>query len=288
MVADFLADLNGLAEIQHFCLMFEDYELVLFDEPPINLKGYTEPPRKAWYIKPKGMAKRMDEVIFSKPELLFSLINLGREIEEKDPLQDELTLSGEIIDWCKKFGLPYGEKYFEENYCDEKPVKVKNAVTGYTGFRLWEFKREVGVLYGLFNLWYGLTYNDLEKVINYSPLASKFDSQKDLKEQILQMKDHLARRVWSEMEISHVSLALQYDQQSDKYVITPSTGNLLGAAYFQFALLMTKSGGGSGIKFCSKCGKLFEVDHGNKKLCLKCNQDYHMNYMRERRRKGKS
>lgn len=286
MVADFLADLNGLAEIQHYCLVFEDYELVLFDEPPIKLKDYTEPPRKAWYIKPKGTAKRMDEIIFSKPELLFSLINLGREIEEKDPLQDELTLSEEIIEWCKKFGLPYREEYFEGNYHDEEPVKVKNAVTGYTGFRLWEFKRKVRVLYGLFNLWYGLTYNDLEKVISYSPLVSKFDSQKDLKKQILQMKDHLARRVWHEMEISHVSFAFQYDQQSDKYVVTPSTDNLLGAAYFQFALLMVS--GGSGIKFCSKCGKLFEAEHGNKKICSKCDDVYHRDYMRERRRKDKS
>lgn len=279
--------IKGLGEIQHSYLAFDDYELVLFDKAPRNTGEREYLPKKLWYVKPKGMAKRMGEVIFSKPELLISLIKLGDKIEKSGALEDELALSEDIIEWCKKFGLPYEDKYFRDNYRDEKPVKIKNAATGYTGFCLREFKRRVAVLYGLFNLWLGLTYNDRDRFIRFSPLVGGYDSQKDHKEQITQMKDRLAQRIWTEMGMYHISLALQYDQLTDKYIIAPRTSNLIAAAYSQLAMKMTKTGEETWIKFCSKCGDIIEVSNGNKRICSKCDRDYHRDFIREARKKGK-
>lgn len=289
-IADISADLGGLAEVKNFNLIFEDYKLVLFSEPPIKLEGYTnpEPPRKVWYLKAEGRPKNASEVTFSKPDLLFSLLNLGSKIE-KNALRDELALSEEVIEWCKKYGFPYEERYFTENYSDEEQEKKigKNIITGYAGFRLGEFKRRVAVLYGLFNLWYGLTYDELKRVIEFSPLVLGFDTQKDINEQLLQMKDFLSRRIWLEMDISHLSLALQYNKETDKYNIGPYTNNLIAVAYFQLAMMMTKAGEGNRIKFCSKCGEVFEANHGNKKMCSKCDRVYHRDYMREKRKRNK-
>ncbi|HBE76339.1 MAG TPA: hypothetical protein DDW65_00930 [Firmicutes bacterium] len=293
MVSEFIndisKDLGGLAEINNLNLIFEDYKLVLFNEPPFKFEDGTETSRKVWYLKAEGRPKEASEITFSKSDLLVSLLNLGSKIEENKALRDELALSEEVIGWCKKYGFPYEEKYFTENFWDEnhEKRKGKGLISGYAGFRLNEFKRRVAILYGLFNLWYGLTYDDLRRVIEFSPLVKEFDSQKDIDEQLVQMKNSLSRRIWTAMDMGHVSLTLQYNPQSDKYIIIPYTNNLISVAFFQLAMLMTKEGEGNGVKFCSKCGRLFEVEHGNKKICSECDNIYHRDYMREKRKRKK-
>ncbi|MGE5582201.1 MAG: hypothetical protein ACM3X9_06655, partial [Bacillota bacterium] len=193
----------------------------------------------------------------------------------KQAFLDELSLSDDVINWCKKFGIPYEEKYFSENY-------VENGQTGWMGFRLKNFKRRISILYGLFNIWYGLIYDDFKRVIEFSPLLNTYDKNKDLNEQIKDWKSDLAFNIEMEM---NTSLGIKYNEKSNKFVMVPSTNNLISVAYFQFSMLMTMTGTGNGAKFCSQCGKLFEIEHGNKKICPQCHKEYHRIYMQNKRMK---
>ena len=111
--------------------------------------------------------------------------------------------------------------------------------TGYSGFRVREFKRKIAILHDIFQLWYGLTFNDIEKVIKFS------------------------------------SISLGYDEKKDNYNIIPYTHNLISVAYFQLSMLMANRGREKKIKFCNTCKKLFEVKHGSSKTCTGCKTEYH-------------
>jgi hypothetical protein len=292
-------ELGGLGEVETFRVVFQDYKLAFFDDPPFKNYPIPDVPRRqVWYIVGAQGVKEHGSTSFYQPQILISLLNLGKEIEEKQAFgtKNELVLSDEVINWCKEYGIPYEERYFRENAYKDEEGNLKNKQdyvsqngekpsTNLSGFRLGDFKRRIVILYGLFNLWYGLFFDDFKKVIEFSPLVEQYDSNKDLNKQILDLKTYLPFRIQMEM---NTELGLKYDESKDKYMITPLTNNLLSVAYFQFAMLMTSNGVGNGVRFCSMCGKIFEIEHGNKKICPKCERDYHMNYMRERRQKGKS
>jgi hypothetical protein len=296
-LGDIGKDLGTLSEIDSYNFYFEDFRLVFFNEPPFKIEGFSElPVKRVWYlVGTKPIVNKMGKpTTFSKPDLLISLVNLGMKIEENEALGDELALSDEVIEWCKKFGIPYEENYFRANYCRDEKGNDENKQdyinkyggspkTGYSGFRLGEFKRRVAVLYGYFSLWYGLVFDDIKKVIKFSPLVGHhFDVNKDFDEQLTFLKKYLP---YMFSAYSHVELTVKYDEKSDKYRMVPRGTDLISVAYFQFTMLM--AGMGSDVRLCIKCGKLFMLEHRGKKICPECDRIYHRDYMRGKRGKEK-
>lgn len=275
-LSDMSKDLGGLAETNALNLHFRDYELILFDSPrnemyveisqvkKEELEFGTRKNKEEWYIIGTGYIKENGaETRFSDLEILNSLINLSSKIVENNGLKDELAFYDEVKAWCEKFGLPYNEPYFTTKYFDKK------GIGGTRAFRLWEFKRRIAVLYDAFQLWYGLTFNDKEKIVKYSSYLIQGD--KKLDEQIPFLKESLAYKVWSEMD---TEISVRYNKTTDSYEITPHAGSLVSVAYFQLAMLMTNKGE-KGVKFCSVCNKLFEIEHRSRKICDNCQREYH-------------
>lgn len=286
-VENVLPELGNLAEVKSFNLVFEEYKLVSFVNP-IN------PMIKEWYLRTSGEPVIKREFIYSSPELLISIINLATEIEEKDGLKDQLAFTDEITEWCLKYGLPFEDNYFRQNYYEDDNGNPRNRkdyvsrrgempLTGYSGFSVKEFIRRIAVLYSIFQLWYGLAFDDLKKIINFSPILTKIDIDKDLDTQILGLKQYLPYRMTGQMR---TMISLQYSEKDDGYSIVPITNDLISVAYFQLAMLMTTKGF-KGVKFCTMCKKLFETHHGGTKMCDDCKREYHRIKTQESRMKNK-
>lgn len=281
--------ISNLAEIKQLNYRFKDYKEIYFDSP--RKKNKIAPIEKEWYlmgIEPD--IKKTDEHIFTNPEILISLINLGSKINDNNGLynghkRDELALCEDIKEWCMEYGLPYREEYFYKNY--PKQNNSSTTILNNSAFRLWEFKRSVTELYNIINLWYGLTFNDAERIIKYSGSfrfsSGKIDLNKDWDEQKSLLKESLA---FSVNLGSSASLDIKYNKKNDSYEIIPYTDSLLSVAYFQLAMLMTNKGSVN-VKFCSICKKLFIVEHGNTKVCNSCKREYHRIKTQESRRKSK-
>lgn len=272
---DVISDIGNLAEVKTFNGVYKKYKLVSFVNP-IN------PMSKEWYLRTCCEPDNNKEFIHSNPELLISIINLATKIEENDGLKDQLAFTDEVTEWCVKYGFPFQDDYFWQNYYEDVNGNPKNKkdyvsrrgempLTGYLGFSVKEFKRRIAVLYSIFQLWYGLTFDDMKKIITFSPILSKIDIDKDLDTQILGLKEFLPYLMTSKMK---TMISLQYNEKDDGYSIVPITDNLISVAYFQLAMIMTTKGF-KGVKFCSHCNKLFKVNHGSTKMCDSCKRDYH-------------
>lgn len=294
-------DLGSLAEVNHFNLQFKGFKLIRFDSPwgekykaliekhpdkKEQLEIEASKHEKEWYLMGVDGIKSSREHRFTDPKVLISLINLGLKIDAHNGLvdengqMDEFSFSEEIINWCKEFGLPYVEEYFQQNYCKDKG---SIPPLGYCGFRLWEFKRRIALLSDYFNLWYGLAFDDMRKIIKYSKRVQQIDLNKDLDAQVSLLKESLAYTVWADMK---TEISLRYNKKTDTYEIVPYTDSLVAVAYFQFAMLMTNKGA-NGVKFCSMCNDLFEVEHGSVKICGNCKRDYHRIKTKESRERKK-
>lgn len=272
---DVISDIGNLAEAKSFNLVFEEYKLVSFVNP-------VYPMSKEWYLRTCGEPVINREFIYSSPELLISIINLATKIEEKDGFKDQLAFSDEVTEWCLKYGLPFEDNYFRQNYYEDDNGNTRNKkdyvsrggeipLTGHSGFSVKEFKRRIAVLYSIFQLWYGLAFDDLKKIISFSPILTMIDIDKDLDTQILELKQFLPYRMTNQMK---TMISLQYNEKDDGYSIVPITNNLISVAYFQLAMIMTTKGF-KGVKFCAHCNKLFEVNHGSTKMCDSCKREYH-------------
>jgi len=286
-VENVLSELGNLAEVNTYNMVFKEYKLVPFVNP-IN------PMSKEWYLMACDEPVENRELIYSSPGLLISIINLATKIEENDGLKEQLAFVDEITEWCVNYGLPFEDNYFRQNYYEDDKGNSKNKMdyisrrgemplTGYLGFSVREFKRRIAVLYSIFQLWYGLAFDDIKKIIDFSPLVSKIDTDKDLGDQILELKRVLPYRINSLMR---TMISLQYNEKDDGYTIVPSTNNLISVAFFQLSMLMTNKGL-KGVKFCSHCNKLFEINHGGTKICDDCKKEYHRIKTQESRMKNK-
>lgn len=276
---DGFKDMGNLAEINNIGLYFDQYQLIQFDSPWKDNDNVAID--QEWYLMGVNIQKEKgNEHKFNSPEILISLVNLAAKIingyglYDQKGTQDELAFYQDIVDWCVKYGLPYQEQYFMTQY-----YKI-NGIGGMNAFRLWEFKRRIAVLYDSFQLWYGLTFYDSERIIKYAhSAAGEIQAGKSLESQVPFLKEHLSYRIWSDMR---TEIGLKYNKNTDSFEIAPYTDSLISVAYFQLAMLMTNKGM-KGVKFCSVCNGLFEIEHGSKKICDACKSEYHRIKTRESR-----
>lgn len=282
------AEISTLAEVDNLNYQFEDYKLVYFDSPWNEQENCTI--KKEWYIMGTNVKELTGVQRINDSSILVSLINLASLIiqnnglYDKDENMDELSFSEDIIEWCKKYGLPYIEEYFRQNY-----PKDKSSIPslGYCAFRIWEFKRRICLLHDHFNLWYGLAFEDMKKTIEYSIRIRQIDLNKNIDTQISTLKEYLAYKIWNSMD---ANLSMRYNKNTDSYSVIPYSDNLISVAYFHLAMLMTNKGM-KGVRFCSMCNQLFEIEHGSTKICSNCKREYHAKKTREcraRNRKSKN
>ncbi|MDD5014657.1 MAG: hypothetical protein PHW73_06080 [Atribacterota bacterium] len=276
---------STIAETAVFKLKFSDYKPVLFSNS-LNSK------KKEWYIKGIVPVEENRIVNYEKYDILLTLINLYQGIDKSNGKEIDSVICEEVITWCKKYGIPFVSKYFNEKYYEDKnenPLNIDNYVStsgekpqvGYTGFCLNEFIRRIHVLHDYFQLWYGLTFDELERTAKYSnTVGLKIDSIQSISDQIIQIKGSLALFISSKMS-THIRLV--YDVKHDSYSFIPANNDFISVAYYQLAMLSVSKGIKS-IKICSVCHKAFEVEHAGKKICKTCNREYHRLKMQESRR----
>jgi len=268
-MTDLVNSLNGntLAETGCCNLSFAEYKQVVFHD-------YYTPDIMRIFLRGSVAVTNNKRNIYNNFNLFVSLVNLAANMIDVNGRNQDSDFINEIIEWCKEYGLPYEDKYFMKNY-------TESDQTGYSGFCVSDFKRRIHVLHDLVQLWYGLTFNELDRTIKYSDILLKIDNRKNQTGQLIDLKKFLAVRISTEMS---TNLELVYVQESDTYNLIPSNSNLLQVAYYQFSMLMINKGLKS-LRFCSVCGKLFPVEHASKKICETCNKDYHRLKMQESRMK---
>ncbi len=287
---NFLSDIDqgmgSLSEVKKTTWFFEEYRLVLFDYK-------IDPSRKVWYLVGSKSATEPENRLFTKPELLLDIIRLGIKFEIKYGQNNELAYTEEIINFCMKYGHPFESEYFRVNAYKDKEGNFQNikdyASTdggrpenmGYCAFGIMEFKRKVLILHDNFQLWYGLFFDDIKKVLKYSYDHSL--SIDNIDEKIPILKELFPLRVGI---FGSMSIKLEYDKNNDNYHITPDVYDVFSTAYFQLAMLILGRGE-KGVKFCSTCGAPFEFTHGNTKNCTNCQKEYQKNLMRKIRSKKK-
>lgn len=278
---DGFKDIGNLAEVNNLNYHFGEYKLVQLDSPwkDNDLVAIN----REWCLVGVGVQKDKGiEHRFSKPEVLISLVNLadkilnGYGLYDQKGDSDELAFYQDIVSWCRKYGLPY-----EEDYLRKQDYKTNQM--GFTcAFRLWEFKRRISVLYNAFQLWYGLAFDDSERIIKFAHSAvTRIQAGKSLDSQLPLIKELFSYRIWADM---HTEIRLKYNKNTDNFEIEPYTNSLVSVAYFQLAMLMTNNGIKS-VRFCSVCNGLFEIEHGSTKICDKCKSEYHRIKTRESRQR---
>ncbi|SHH87256.1 hypothetical protein [Desulfosporosinus lacus] len=277
-------DLGSLTEINKPTYYFEEYQQVLFSDSSIVN-------RKLLYLVGSKAVTQPKSIAFNKSELLIDLINLGMEFEKKYGQNDEFAYANEIINFCKKYGHPFESEYFRKNAYKDKNGEFQNIhnyidlsgrkpPTGYSAFEVREFRRHVFMLYDTFQLWYGLFFDDLRRVIKYSHDHSFTIDASNIDEKIRTLKELLP------FKLLKLSVFLKYNEKNDSYYIEPHAGNIFEVAKFQFAMLVLGKSE-KGVKFCTTCGNPFEFTHGNTKNCPKCVNEYQKNLMRKRRAEKK-
>ena len=281
-MTEFIESIKGssMAKTSGFKLVFQEYKPVLFN----NIRDCKE-----WYLRGAVGIKEQKIANFNKVDLLLNLVNLASVILKNNGRRNDLDYVDEIIDWCKKYGLPYECDYFRKHYYEDKngtPQNIKDYIsiegekptTGYDGFSLREFKRRIHILHDYFQLWYGLTFNELDRTLKYADIIGDNQGSSKILD-TTSLKDSLAVFISANMG---TGLELIYDSKNDSYSIIPASSDLISVAHYQLALLAVNKGI-KPVRFCTVCGKTFEVEHASKKICEPCNKEYHRLKMQESR-----
>lgn len=259
---DELVDIPRLGDAKSYVLNFERY----FPEYLDVIRNLNETPSKRLCIIGAKQKDMTSEVSASSPEILLSLINLAKTMKEKNLRSEETGLLNETIEWCNKFGLPYFEPFtFKKGYPDTK-----------TGFIFSEFKRKLDVFHSIFSVWQGIKYDDYEKIIKYSSILACSQQTHKIEE----LKNLLAIRINCEMNLE---VNLIYNASSDSFSVIHLSANQFVIAYYQLSLALSGSYAFRGIGTCTMCNRVFELKHGNQKICPECKINYNALRMREKR-----
>lgn len=267
---DFLGD-SSLQQIETIPFKFNDYRIELLDSPWKHIPNINID--KEWYIIGENLLNNNEKQDYKNPQILLSLLELGKTIIETNGQGDQISeesqllLSDKIIKWCKRYGLPYNEEFLQKNY--KKPL---------FGFRIGDFKRQLAVLYNSFNVYYGVTFNEIDLVKKYPP-SSLVDI--DTESGMQYIKESFANELWGS---ANISLKTEYNKETKKFEMIPYTNNYIEIAYFQISMLLIGDQEEK-IKYCTKCGSLFIFNHGNETHCSKCKPN--INAEKQRRHQAK-
>lgn len=258
-IGNLLEEVGNLMSVNSFNCQFEEYTFEEFN-------GFK-------FIKGKGRPENpyTKDNFFDGPSLLFSLINLVKEPLPRffDDL-DEVLLDEDILNWVKKYGIPYQDGKLNEINKD----KIHRIDILY----LYSFKYKLAWLYSSFSLWNAIFYEDNEEIIKFDyvtklnlKIKKTVFKNRELHNGIDLIKEALAETIDQK---TNVSIHFEYNLNTKAYEYNLKSDSLFSIAYYQLSSLMSKKYNETKkkMKKCSYCNSIYWAKHANSKYCSNCDR----------------
>ena len=266
---DLKANIGNITEVEYLNYKFDDYKVVTFESEKKSSAYGSE------FIRGTKAFRRSELIgVMNDSNLLFSLINLMKEPIPKgfhSPYLEEAIKTEKIIQFCHKYGLPYIDKYFEENYFEGDQNK-------YSGFNIQAFRRQVAFLFSYFKFWEAITKKDIKNLYEYGftsfLLKGDLDKLITPEEKLAKAKENLAIAINANYLRTEINIF--YNKDTDEFLLRPCSNSLISIAYYQLACFIctpewARVGireGKTNIKICKNCLEYF-LGHGNSGYCDK-------------------